>query len=145
MILGFADTSVDYPIVSVGYILYRSDNGEEELIETGTRVLNADSHHRDVTWDSNRGEYFGAIVCTRAALDYSDEPFILHLDHQTVVSHIKQRTWTLEPYFPHCLFSFLGRFEDYHVRCIHRDNNQRAHEQARVGLKIARDIEEGRI
>jgi len=143
MILGFADASVDDPIISVGYILYRADGGNEELIETGTRVLNAESHDREIEWDSNRAEYFGAIIATRAALDYTDEPFVLHLDHEEVAKRIKQRTWHMEPYFPHCLFSFLGRFEDYHVRCIHRDNNQRAHEQARLGLKIGRDIQEG--
>jgi hypothetical protein len=143
MILAYADASVDTPIVSVGYILYRVDSGTEELLETGTRVLNADSHDRDIEWCSTRAEYFGAIVATRACLDYTSEPFVLHLDAEHVVRDIKQRTWNGEPYFPHCLFSFLERFDDYHVRVVHRENNKRAHEQARVGLKVGRDIQRG--
>lgn len=143
MILAYADASVDTPLVSVGYILYRVDNGTEELLETGTRVLHVNSHDRGIEWCSTRGEYFGAIVATRACLDYTAEPFVLHLDNKAVVRKIKQRTWNGEPYFPHCLFSFLGRFDDYHVRLVHRDNNQRAHEQARLGLKIGRDIQDG--
>jgi len=143
MILAYADASVDTPIVSVGYILYRVENAEEELLETGTRVLNANSHDRDIDWDSNKAEYFGAIVATRASLDYTSEPFILHLDHNAIVQKIKQRTWHQEPYFPHCLFSFLHRFDDYHVHAVHRESNERAHEQARLGLKIGRDIQRG--
>lgn len=143
MIHAYADTSVDTPIVSVGYVLYRSSNGEEELLDTGTRVINADADDRRIDWDSMCGEYYAAIVATRASLAYTNEPFILNLDCTDVVRKIKERTWGKEAYFPHALYSFLGRFDEYHVRRVHRENNEVAHEQARVGLKIGREIQQG--
>jgi ribonuclease HI len=131
--------------MSVGYILYRSRSGEETLLDTGTRVLNTDEDDRRIHWTSGRGEYFGAIVAARAALDYTSEPIIVHLDNTGVVKAIKQRTWNHESYFPHALFSFLERFKDYHVRVVHREQNEKAHEQARVGLRVGREILEGTL
>ncbi len=145
MIHAFADVSMDKPVMSVGYVLYRSRQNEETLLDTGTRVVNTEEDNRDIKWNSHRGEYFGAIVAARAALDYTNEPIIIHLDNSHVVKAIKQRTWGFERYFPHALYSFLGRFEDYHVRIVHREQNEKAHEQARVGLRIGREIAEGTL
>lgn len=134
---------MDDPILSIGYVLYRSDGVEETLLDTGTRVLNTDEHDRRIEWCSQRGEYYAGIVAARAALDYSNEPFVLHLDAETVVEDIKNNHDRFEPYFRHALFSFLPRFREYYVRNVHRSNNESAHEQARVGLKIGRDIQQG--
>lgn len=145
MILAYADCSVDYPIVSVGYVLLRSRHGSEDLLETGTRVFDAEQDDRPIQWTSGRAEYMGAIVATRAALDYTDEPIVVHLDNAGVVEAIKNESWHHEPYFPHCLRSFLHRFRDYHVRMVHRDQNQKAHRQANVGLQIGREMAEGTV
>lgn len=145
MIHAFADASLDHPIVSVGYVLYRSRGTDEELLDTGTRVLNTESDDRPIRWTSGRGEYWAAIIAARAALDYTSEPIILHLDNAGVVKAIKQRTWNHERYFPHALYSFLARFEDYYVRIVHRDQNEKAHRQANVGLQIGREIMEGTL
>jgi len=141
MIHAYADTSVDDPIASVGFVLLRSERGDEELLETGTRVLNMESAEVPVR-SSHTGEYYAAIVAARAALSYTAEPIIVHLDCQDVAAAMKHRTWDHEPYFPHALFSFLERFEDYYIHQVHRENNKHAHEQARVGLKIGRDMYE---
>jgi hypothetical protein len=145
VIHAFSDCSLDLPVVSVGYILYRSTNGDEELLETGTRVLNADADDRQIEWSSGRAEYFSAIVAARAALDYTDEPIIFHLDNAGVVKAIKRDTWHHEGYFPHCFRSFAHRFEDWYVRVVHRDQNEKAHRQARVGLRVGREIREGTL
>lgn len=145
MIHAYSDCSIDYPIVSVGYVLYRSEENEETLLDTGTRVFNAEESRRHINWSSGRAEYYSAIVATRAALDRTNEPIILHLDNGGVVKSIKQRTWNHEPYFPHALYSFLGRFEDYYVRIVHRDQNKKAHRQANVGLQIGREIADGTL
>jgi len=145
VILAYADCSLDHPIVSVGYVLCRAENGDESLIETGTRVLNANQDDRAVNWTSGRAEYYGAIIATRAALDYTDEQLILHLDNEGIVKAIKQGSWYHEDYFPHALFSFVCRFEDYHVRLVHRMRNEKAHEQARVGLRVGRELHEGTL
>lgn len=131
--------------MSVGYVLYRSRNGEETLLDTGTRVFNIEEDERHIKWSTGRGEYYAAIVATRAALDYTSEPYILHLDNLGVVKSIKQRTWNHEPYFPHALYSFLPRFRDYYVRIVHRQQNEKAHRQANVGLQIGREIQRGAI
>lgn len=135
---------MDDPILSVGYVLYRSRAGEREFLDSGCRVLNTDANERRISWDSSRGEYYSAIVAVRAALDYTNEPLLLHLDNEGVVQAIQQKHLDgFEPYFRHALYSFLPRFEDYVVQLVHRDNNQAAHEQARVGLRVGRDIQEG--
>lgn len=136
------DVSMDHPIVAAGYVIYRTKRSERELIETGTRVVNAEADERRIEWDSMRGEYFGAIIGVRAALEYTHDVIMLNTDCESLVTHINERTWPKEPYFPHALFSFLPRFEDYHVRYVHRSNNEEAHEQARVGLEIGRKIHE---
>lgn len=143
MILVYADCSHDDPILSVGYVVYRANQGDETLLDTGTRVLNTQSHERDVTWCNSRGEYFAAIVGVRAALDYTNEPLVLHLDNDGVVEAIKTGENPFESYFQHALQSFLPRFDDYHVRSVHRETNEAAHRQARVGLQIGRDIQRG--
>jgi len=131
--------------MSVGYVLYRSERGDETLLDTGTRVLNTDESRRPIDWDTGRGEYYGAIIAARAALDYTNEPIIVHVDNESVVRFMKQQTDQYEEYFNHALYSFLERFEDYYVRLIHRANNEPAHRQARLGLHIGREIQEGTL
>jgi len=89
--------------MSVGYVLYRSERNEETLLDTGTRVINTEADDRDIRWTTGRGEYYAAIVGVRAALDYTTEQIIVHLDNAGVVNAIKNDTWNHEDYFPHCL------------------------------------------
>lgn len=143
MILAYADCSKDDPIASVGYVLLRTKNGEETLLDTGTRVWNVREDDRDITWTTGRLEYYGAIVACRAAQDYTSEPIVIHLDNAGIVKAIKNDSWHHEPYFPHCLRSFMHRFDDWAVRIVHRKRNEKAHQQARTGLKIGREIHRG--
>lgn len=143
MIHAYADASMDSPICAVGYVLFRSDGTEQQFLDAGTRLFNKQEDDRRIDWGSNRLEYYAAIIAVRAALEYTNEPIILSLDHQDVVGHIRDGTDPFEPYFRHALMSFLPRFEDYFVQVVHRDHNEIAHEQARIGLKIGRDIQQG--
>jgi len=143
MIHAFADASFDSPILSVGYVCYQSDGTDRELLDMGTRIVNTEATDRRIDWCSTRGEYYGAIVATRAALDYTHEPLLLHLDNQAVVESINnERRDGFEPYFHHALNSFLKRFNDYYVQEVSRENDEVAHEQARIGLKVGRKVRE---
>jgi len=145
MIQAYADCSVDDPIYAVGYVIYRTQENEEQLLDTGTRVFNCERDTRDINWSVEKAEYYGAIIATRAALDYTHEPLQLHLDNADVVKNIKEEYDGWEDYFHHCLYSFLPRFEDYWVRLVHRKNNEAAHRQANTGLQIGREIQEGTL
>jgi ribonuclease HI len=147
MIHANGDVSMDEKqgLLSVGYVIYRSKKGDEELLDTGTRIINTEADGRDIDWCSNRGEYFSAIVATRAALDYSNEPIILRLDNEPVVQAIKRGDDTFEDYFAHAVKSFLHRFDDWYVQNISRDNNEVADKQASVGLQMAREIKSGTL
>ena len=145
MIVGYCDASIDLPIVSVGYVLYRSGKGDQDFLTAGTRLLNADEHDRDIEWSIQRAEYYAAIIATRAALDYGSETFLLHMDCDDVVTDIRKDTWRNEAYFEHSFRSFIHRFDNWHITLVNRDNNQAAHEQARVGLKVGRDLHQGTV
>jgi hypothetical protein len=137
----YCDVSMDIPICSVGYVLQRAHRGERELVETGVRALNTEAHPRDIDWDSMRGEYFAAIVGVRAALPYTDEPIMVASDCEDVVGWIRRGDDPFEEYFQHALHSFLERFPNYDVRHVYRDNNEEAHDLARVGLQACRAAE----
>jgi ribonuclease HI len=143
VILAYADASVDHPLYSTGYVLYETDGPTEQLLDTGVRTWHAGRDDRSVSWTTHKAEYMAGIYATRAALDHSHEPLILSLDNADVVEHIKNRTDKWEEYFPHALYSFLPRFQDYTVRMVHRDNNEAAHRQANMGLQAIRDLESG--
>lgn len=145
MIFAYGDVSMDDPILSVGYVVNRVERGQETLLDTGTRVLDMDEHPRDIDWNSTKGEAYAGIIAARGALDYTDDPLVLHLDNEYTVRTLVEDAWPYEAYFPHALYSFLERFENYQIRLIHRINNEAAHEQARIGLKVARDIREGAV
>ena len=145
MIVGYCDASIDLPIVSVGYVLYRSGKGDQDFLTAGTRLLNADEHDREIEWSIQRAEYYAAIIATRAALDYGSETFLLHMDCDDVVTDIRKDTWRNEAYFEHSFRSFIHRFDNWHITLVNRDNNQAAHEQARVGLKVGRDLHQGTV
>jgi ribonuclease HI len=146
VIVAYSDASIDTKtdILSVGYVLYESECTHETFIDTGCRVINLSQYdERDIEWTTQKAECYGGIIATRAALDYGSSAFILNMDANEVVRQLKQRTWHGESYFPHALFSFINRFDDYHISAVHRDSNEAAHEQARTGLKIGRDLQEG--
>jgi len=64
-------------------------------------------------------------------------------DISTIVeTAIDKDGYTYEPYFQHALYSFIGRFDDYSLEVIDRSDNQAAHQQARVGLNIGREIKQ---
>jgi len=140
MIIAHADASVDLPIVSVGYVLYESTHGGQTFLDAGTRIVNANTCEKGVYWTSHKAEYWGAIIATRAALDHENQALLLQLDEETIVQRLNNGSWEWEQYFPHTFRSFANRFRSWHVSCIERDDNEAAHEQARVGLKIGRDL-----
>jgi len=137
----------------------------QDFLTAGTRLLNADEHdregeerrsgssrrndsaqqNREIEWSIQRAEYYAAIIATRAALDYGSETFLLHMDCDDVVTDIRKDTWRNEAYFEHCFRSFIHRFDNWHITLVNRDNNQAAHEQARVGLKVGRDLHQGTV
>lgn len=133
------DASYDSPILSCGYVITRNEGADETLVDAGYRVLNTDEVRSDIDWCATRGEYRAMITGVRAALDHADEPAIVYSDNEPVVNAVKGHD-PFETYFSHALLSFLNRFEDWHVASLDRSFNERAHEQARVGLKLARDL-----
>ena len=143
MIVAYCDCSVDLPLVSVGYVLFRSSNGDEEFLDSGVRLLNADQCPRQINWTTMKAEYYAAIIATRAALDYDNSTLLLNCDSKETVRKIKQDEWNKEAYFPHTLFSFLNRYNDWHLSNVDRSNNEAAHQQARNGLRIGRDLQNG--
>ena len=146
MIVAYSDASIDTQndVLSVGYVLFRSHRGNEEFLDTGCRVINTSQYsERDIDWTTPKAECYGAIIATRVALEYGSSALMLNLDSNEVVRQLKKRTWHGEQYFPHAFFSFINRFNDYHISAVHRDSNEAAHEQARTGLKIGRDLQEG--
>ena len=134
------DASYDPPICACGYVLTRSGSGSEELVETGSRVLNVYADTRGIEWCSSRAEYRALITGVRAALPFTDEPIICYQDNEAVTQSIREDRQSFEPYFRHSLMSFLGRFRDWHITDIDRERNETAHQQARVGLRVARDL-----
>jgi hypothetical protein len=148
MIEVYADCSYDNAddtadILAVGYFVYRVQGIERDLVTTGTRVFNTEHHEREIDWCSGRGEYYALIVATRAALGYTDEAIRLHTDCQTIIDVLGKDEYVFEPYFQHALFSFLGRFEEYVIEVIEREDNELAHEQARNALEIGRRVQKG--
>lgn len=147
MIHLYSDVSMDDEknIMSVGYVIFESGSGLREKIDSGAKVIHTDEGDRcDIEWTTHKGEYFSAIIGVRAVQEHvedeSEEMVVLHLDNRGTVKNIRSRQWKWESYFPHALFSFLERFDDYDVEMVHRDNNYRAHEQAHLGLRIGRDL-----
>jgi len=141
MIIAYADASVDLPIISVGYVIYRSQHGTKEFLDAGTRLINANEHQRNIRWTIQRAEYWSAIIATRAAIDYGDGSLVMHMDNDQVVEDIQTGSWENEAYFEHCFRSFANRFDNWHITLIDRKNNP-SHDQARVGLKIGRNLRE---
>jgi len=142
MILAYADASVDDPLYAVGYVLYRTDGPQDELLDTGCRVWNATVDSREIDWCIQTAEYYAGIIATRAALEYTHHPIVLCLDNREVVESMKQQDGRWDEYFSHALLSFLPRFDDYTIRVVHRTHNETAHRQASTGLQIAREIHE---
>jgi len=146
MIHLYSDVSMDDDrnIMSVGYIIFESTGATRQKVDSGAKVIHTDVNERDIEWTTHKGEYFSAIIGVRAAQEYVDdedsEMIVLHLDNRGTVKNIRAREWKWEDYFPHALFSFLERWDDYDVEMVHRDNNHRAHEQAHLGLRIGRDL-----
>jgi len=134
------DASYDSPIASCGFVLTRSGGGSEELVETGQRVLNTDACERGIDWCSSRAEYRALITGVRTALPYTDEPIICYQDNEAVTRAVRGEYDSFEPYFGHAFRSFIERFTDWHITDIDRERNEAAHKQARIGLKIARDL-----
>jgi len=143
MIVAYADASMDNPICSVGYVLFRSEMGDEEFLDAGTRLLNINECQRDIDWTVQKAEYWGAIIATRAALDYDEDTLLLHLDDRTLIPKIRDKEWDGESYFHDTFRSFANRFNNWHLSLVHRDNNTAAHKQARIGLQVGRDLREG--
>lgn len=133
------DASYDSPILSAGYVITRNEGPDETLVEAGYRVMNTDELRNGIDWCSSRAEYRAMITGVRAALDHTDEPVVVYTDNEPVKNAITGHD-PFEEYFSHALLSFLNRFTDWHVTSLDRRFNERAHEQARVGLKLARDL-----
>jgi hypothetical protein len=141
MLEAYADCSYDNDlgVLAAGYIVYELDQNERTMVETGNRVLNTNADTRPIDWCSNRGEYWATIVTARAVLGYTDQPIMLYTDADSVYEAVVGDD-PYEDYFSHALKSFLHRFNNYYIRSIDRENNEIAHDQARLGLKIGRDI-----
>jgi len=138
----YTDCSYADDILSVGFVVYDTTGVGSELVTTGTRVQNTKYSDRDIDWDANRGEYYALIVGVRSVLDQTHEPLCVYTDSQAVESAIANDGYTYEPYFQHALYSFIERFDDYSLEVIDRSDNQAAHQQARVGLNIGREIKQ---
>jgi len=139
----YSDASFDSPILGCGYVITRTRQGTESFVETGSKVINTDAVRDEIDWCSNRGEYRALITAIRAALSYTSESVLLYSDCDAVVEVIRRNdtdSWDIEPYFPHAFYSFANRFRDWHLTNIARERNEIAHEQARIGLKLGRDI-----
>jgi ribonuclease HI len=136
----YADASLDEPVLSCGYVITRSRGREKDFVDAGCRILNIEETRADIDYCSSRGEYRALITAVRAALDHAEEPLILYSDCDCVVDNVRGDNDIFETYFPHALFSFVGRFTDWHITNISRERNELAHEQARIGLKLGRDI-----
>jgi hypothetical protein len=137
------DASLDEPICSCGYAISRAP--EDDPVETGIRVLNTEATTRGVRWCATRAEYRALITGVRAVTAYATHP-----SHETVlcivdseplvraVTHPEKRTF--EPYFRHAVYSFLGRFNDWSIRCVDRSRNHTAHERAREGFETTKQL-----
>ena len=139
----YVDASYDPPVLGCGYIITETSRGDERLVNAGCKILHTEAVLPHVDWCSMRAEYRAVISGVRAALPHATNPLMLYSDNDHIVDAIRTREWFGEPYFDHALFSFLGRFEDWHVTNIDRERNDLAHEQARIGLKLGRDIVRG--
>lgn len=140
MIHVYTDASMGNSVLSCGYIITQTERGEESLIDAGYRIMNTDAVRTDIDWCSSRGEYRALITGARAALDYTNDVIMMYSDNDAVVEDVRGRKGRWEGYFRHALFSFLGRFRDWHITNVDRERNELAHEQARIGLKLGRDI-----
>jgi ribonuclease HI len=136
---------MDLPILSVGYVITRTRRGTETFLDAGCRIVNTEETRKHIDWCSARGEYRAVITGVRATLDRTNEPIIVYTDHKEVANAIRDQRQFREPYFRHAVLSFLERFRDWHVTCIDRDDNELAHEQARIGLKVGRDLRTGGV
>jgi len=135
-----ADASYDDPICSCGYVITKSTEGSETLVDNGFRVLNTQQYRPEIPWCCTRGEYRALITGVRAALDHTENAMIVYSDSKPVVNSIREDDDRFNEYFPHAFRSFASRFADWHVSWIDRERNELAHEQARVGLKTARKL-----
>lgn len=146
MLSVYSDVSMDHEkhLLSVGYVIFNSNRGTRELVDSGAKVIHTDVDDRADDWNTHKGEYFAGIVAVRAAQEQtpneSTERIILHVDNKDVADAMRSRQWDWEGYFPHALYSFLERFGNYDIEMVHRENNCRAHEQAHLGLRIGRDL-----
>jgi len=140
MIHVYADASYDPPICSCGYILTRSAGADEQFLDTGCRVLNTEADDSRIDWCASRAEYRALITAVRAALDWTSEALMVYTDNESVTEAIQSEETVWEAYFPHAFHSFVERFRDWHVTDVPRERNKLAHEQARIGLKLGRDI-----
>ena len=144
MIVAYSDASMDDNVLSVGYVLFHAEYTDEDFLDTGCRVINLNEYEqRNIEWTSQKAECYAAIIAVRQALDYSNDVLLLNIDNDEVVRKLKEDDWHGEPYFTHAFFSFANRFSEYRISAIHRERNSAAHAQARNGLEIGRQLQEG--
>jgi len=141
MLHAYADCSYDgtRDVLGVGYVTYELNNNEKEPIETGNRVLDTNADSRGINWCSSRGELWALIVTARAALPYSNQPIVFHTDSSNAVEELLD-SGRFEEYFTHAFYSFAGRYDNYYVQEISREQNEVADEQASLALTIGRNI-----
>jgi len=139
----YSDVSMKDEWMALGYVIYEvSDTFERELVELGGRAINHEKLDRK--YGSNRGEYRALISGVRAATEHSTDSILCCVDNHVVVDNIEREdTLSEDGYFHHALHSFLGRFEDYRVTEVDRDDNSIADQQASVVRRAAE--QEGEI
>jgi len=128
----YTDVSYDDEWMGIGYTIFKmNDNFERELLELGNRVI--DHTKLDRHYTSHKGEFRALISGVRAATDYGADTILCCVDDKELNRKVTENTHIADDgYFQHALRSFLGRFDDWRVTAVHRDDNELAHKQARV-------------
>lgn len=138
MIVAYADASLKDNLLGIGYVIERYNPIEDEqrtLLEASHTLLNTDEIEGRVT--SMEAEYRACITAARRATDYGDECLMLNTDSVAVVNKVdNDETISENGYYRHALLSFVERFDNWELMWTSRDNNDLAHNEARMAMKI---------
>lgn len=136
----YTDASIKGDVLGVGYVIYDESGTGSELVEVAGRACNTDSLPHE--YDSMEGEYQAMISGVRALLDHDPRAVLVFNDNEHVVERAKRGERIAEDgYFHHALHSFLGRFDWWSITHCYRDNNEVAHDQARVAREAAERVD----
>lgn len=151
VLVAYADCSIDKPLISVGYVLYRHsrrvlfNDDSSSFLDAGSVVfdMREDPSIDEEQWDSEIAEYYAAVVATRQASMYDEQQLQVCLDNQTVVEYIQNRSLFRVSYLEEALYEALELFDSFKISYITREENDEAHARASYGLRIGRDLMDG--